>query len=250
MRRRRIAVLFGVQVIVLSAVSARAVDLVGKDRMFIRFTNVRADQVGILVRLNIVPNHEQPFSWTGKTIYVGRDGEGEKPHLTRFVPPGETTPWIDVGQYMNKQGERSWATYLSPFLCGVMTEPRADGLFILAEVAQGPGTKVVRRLEVRKPELPAQPAQREYPWLLGYSVWNGSGPLLPTLGLLVPAQPDICPRVYTLEEALRAQLEVVRDFPDVGRLPTQIVFKTQDHPEVYRALGYSRPAPGRCPSRK
>ena len=237
--RRRIAVLFGVQVIALSAISARAVELVGKDRIYIRFTNVRPDQAGILVRLNIVPNHEQPFSWTGKTVYVGRDGEGEKPDLARVIPPGETTPWIDVGRYMNKQGERSWATYLSPLLCGVMTEPRADGLFIVAEVAQGPGTKVVRRLEVMKPELPAQPAQREYPWLLGYSVWNGSGPFLPTLGLLVPAQPDICPRVYTLEEALREQLEVVRSFPDVGRLPTQIVFKTQDHPEIYRALGYN-----------
>jgi hypothetical protein len=237
-RPHRVAFL-GVCVIGLGAKPAPAVELLGKDRMFIRFTNTRPDQTKVLIRLNIVPNHDKPFSWTGKTIYVGRDGEAEKPAPSRFVAPGEITPWVDVGRYMNKQGERSWATYLSPLLCGVMTEPQADGLFILAEVAQGPGTKLVRRLEIRKPDLPARPAERKYPWLLGYSVWNGSGPLLPTLGLLVPTQPDLGPRVYTLEEALNHQLEVIRTFPDVGRLPTRIVFKTSDHQEVCRALGYN-----------
>ena len=62
--------------------------------------------------------------------------------------------------------------------------------------------------------------------------------MLPTLGLLVPTHPDIVPRVYTLEEALRAQLDVIEEFPDVGRLPTQFVFKTRDHPEITEALGY------------
>jgi hypothetical protein len=239
MNRPHMVVCLGVLGIGLGATPAPAVELLGKDRMFIRFTNTRPDQAKVLIRLNIVPNHEKPFSWTGKTIYVGRDGEAEKPHPSRFLAPGETSPWVDVGQYMNKQGERSWATYLSPLLCAVMTEPQADGLFILAEVAQGPGTRVIRRLEVRKPDLPGRPAERKYPWLLGYSVWNGSRPFLPTLGLLVPTQPDLGPRIYTLEEALNSQLEVIRGFPDVGRLPTQIVFKTVDQPEVYRALGYN-----------
>ena len=236
---RRLAAFLGVVLLLTAAPAAFAGELLGKDRMYLRFTNLRSDQVKILIRLNIVPNDSKPFTWTGKTIYVGRDGEGERPDASRYFAAGETTPWVDVGQYMSKQGTRSWATYLSPLLCGVLSEPRADGLFLAAEIAQGRGTRVIRRLEVKKPDLPGVTEKRQYPWVLGYSVWNHARPFLPTLGLLVPTQPDICPRVYTLEEALEHQLEVIKKFPDTGRLPKQIVFKTCDHPEVSRALGYN-----------
>ena len=225
---------------------ARAVDTLGKDRIFIRFTNIRLDAVKMLVRVNVVPNHdklippgeEKPLGWAGKTVYVGRDGIGNTTDAARYLASGESSPWVDVGQYMNKQGTRSWSTYLSPVLCGVLTEPQADGLYLVAEVAQGPGTGVIRRVEVKKPELPARSPDRVYPWLLGYATWNGNPPFIPTLGLLVPVQPDLVPRVYTLEEALRDQLDVIAEFPDVGRIPTQFVFKTSDHPEVKQALGY------------
>ena len=228
----------GAIVLLALAPSARA-QLLGEDRIFVRFANTRQDQAKLLIRLNIVPNHNKPFGWSGKTIYIGHDGEGETSDPTRFLAPGETTPWVDVGRYMHAQGTRSWATYLSTVLCGVLTDPATDGLFLMAEVAQGPGTRVLRRLEVAKPELPARPESREYPWLLGYGTWNGAGPFLPTLGLMVPTQPDIVPRIYTLEEALRAQLDVIEEFPDVGRLPEQIVFKTSNQPEVKNALGYN-----------
>ena len=142
---------------------------------------------------------------------------------------------MDVGQYMNKQGTRSWATYLSPLLCGVLTEPRSAGLFLLAEVAEGRGTRVVRRVEVKRADLPGTSQERQFPWILGYSVWNGSGPYLPTLGLLVPTQPDLGPRLHVRRGGSGQQLEVIGAFPDVGRLPKQIVFKTSDHPEIVRA---------------
>jgi len=216
-----------------------AAELLGKDRIFLRVTNTRPDKSAIIVRLNIVPNHDQPFTWTGKVLYIGKDGEGEKPDAARYLAPGERSPWVDVGQYMTKQGTRSWATYLSTLLLGVDTTPAADGLYLAAEVAQGPGTGILRRVEVAKPELPNHPTGRVYPWLLGYGTWNGYTPFLPTMGLLVPTQPDINPRVYTLEEALQDQLAVIEKFPAVGRAPTQIVFKTADHPEIMRALGYN-----------
>ena len=225
--------------LILSTGTAQCVELVGKDRIFIRFTNIRPDNSRILIRLGIVPNHNEPFSWDGKTVYVGNDGEGEKPEKKQYISPGQASPWVDVGQYMNLQGTRSWDTYLSPLLCGVMTDPQADGLYLLAEVAQGPGTRVVRRLEVKKPDLPAAADQREYPWLLGYGCWNNRKPILPTLGLLVPAKPDILPRIYTLEEAMRWQLDVLEDFPDVGRTPTLFSFRTHGRPEILNALGYN-----------
>jgi len=228
-----------VALLVLSVRVAHGVELVGKDKIFIRFTNIRPGDSRILVRLNIVPNHNQPFSWNGKTVYIGNDGEGEKTEEERYLSSGQASPWVDVGQYMNLQGTRSWDTYLSPLLCGVMIDPQADGLYLLAEVAQGRGTRIVRRLEIKKPELPAVAEQREYPWLLGYGCWNGSRPFLPTLGLLVPSNPDILPRIYTLEEAMRWQLDVIEEFPDVGRQPTLFSFRTNGRPEVLGAFGYN-----------
>lgn len=214
-------------------------ELLGKDRIFVRVTNTRPDKAKVIVRLNIVPNTDQPFTWVGKYFFIGKDGEGEKPEAPRFLAPGESSPWVDVGQYMTKMGTRSYATYLSTLLFGVQTEPAADGLYLLVEVATGRGNGVLRSVAVRKPELPARPTAHLYPWLLGYGTWNVYPPVLPTLGLLVPTQPDINPRVYTLEEALQDQLTVIEKFPDTGRLPGQIVFKTSDHPEVMRALGYN-----------
>jgi hypothetical protein len=227
---------------------ARAVDPLGKEKIFIRFTNTRLDAVKVLVRVNVVPNHnklilpgeENPLGWAGKTVYVGAEGiDAAGVKSERHLAPGETSPWVDVGQYMNRQGTRSYATYLSPVLCGVLTAPQADGLYLLAEVAQGPGTRVVRRVEVKKPELAANSTERKYPWMLGYATWNRSRPYLPTLGLLVPVDPDINPRVYTLEEALIDQLDAIAEFPDAGRVPTQFVFKTRDNSEVKQALGYN-----------
>ena len=211
--------------------------LVGKDKVFIRFTNIRPDRAAALVRLHVVPNDEQPFGWDGKTVYVGKDGEGGIDEH-RYLAPGESSEWVDVGQYMNLEGARSWSTYLSPVLCGVMTLPKSEGLHLLIEVSQGRATRVIRRLEVRKPGLPAESPNRDYPWILGHGVWN-HGPYLPTVGLLVPSQPDIQPRVYTLEEAMKWQLDVISVFPDVGRPPTQFVFTANGNPAVLHALGYN-----------
>jgi len=240
---RRLSVLVAVStVLVLEASHVWAAALLGEDKMFIRFTNTRPDDARILIRLNIVPNHNKPFGWSGKTIYVGRDGEGAN-DKRRYLAVGEASPWVDVGQYMTIQGTRSWDSYLCPLLCGVMTDPRADGLYVLAELARGPGTGVIRRLQIDKPELEAESQERVYPWHLGYGVWNHGRPFLPTVGLLVPTRPEISPRVYTLAEALRWQLEVIEAFPDAGRLPTQFGFRTHGRPEIRQALGYNGYAP-------
>jgi hypothetical protein len=233
---------FMVGILLLPALAARetrAVELVGAGKIFIRFTNTRPDIAGMLVRLNVVPNHEKPFGWSGKTIYVGPDGASETPGR-RYLAARQTSPWIDVGQYMSLEGERSWAaTYLSPLLCGIMTEPKSKGMHVLVEVAQGPGTQVIRRLEISKPDLPAESKDRDYPWMLGCAVWNGSGPVLPTVGLLVPSRPDLSARIYTLEEALNWQLDVIDEFPRWGRQPDRIVFTTRGRPRILEALGYN-----------
>lgn len=229
---RKVAVL--TVVLALCPASLFGQRLLGKDKMFVRFTNIRPDAAKVMVRLHVHPNHHKPFGWGGKTIYVGHDGEGG-PDGSGYLSVGQASPWVDVGQYMNRQGTRSWETYLSPLLCGVMTSPQSDGLYLLTEVAEGRGTRVIRRLEIRKPELPAKGT--DYPWHLGYGTWLG-GPKLPTVGLLVPARPDLGPRVYTLAEALNWQLEAIKGFPDVGRVPSRFVFKTRAQRPIFDALGY------------
>ncbi|HPA05133.1 MAG TPA: beta-galactosidase trimerization domain-containing protein [Candidatus Hydrogenedentes bacterium] len=217
---------------------AEETQLVGPGRLFIRFTNTRPDQSAAVVRLHVVPNSDEPFGWGGVTVYAGTDGVGEKPDVPP-LEPGASSPWLDVGQYMNLQGARSWDTYLSPLLCGVQTFPPAPGLFLVAEIAEGPGMGIIRRIEVRKPDLVPEAPERDYPWHLGYSVWNHGKPILPTLGLLVPSRPEVSPRVYTLEEILNWQLDVIEAFPDVGRLPGRIVYRTHGQKSILDALGYN-----------
>ena len=104
-----------------------AIPTLGKDKIYIRFTNCRPDAAAIMVRLNVVPNHyalippdeTKELNWSGKTVYVGRDGAGADMDAARYLKPGETSPWVDVGQYMNPMGTRSYQTYLSPVLCAV-----------------------------------------------------------------------------------------------------------------------------------
>jgi hypothetical protein len=123
-------------------------------------------------------------------------------------------------------------------MLGVATSGDKPGLHLLAEIAQGPGHRVIRRLDVHKPELKPGGNERQYPWLLGYSTWNHRKPLLPTLGLLIPTHPEIAARIYTFEEALQWQLDFIGEFPGIGRVPTQFVIKTRCQPELFKALGY------------
>ncbi|HOF40329.1 MAG TPA: beta-galactosidase trimerization domain-containing protein [Candidatus Hydrogenedentes bacterium] len=234
----KILVLVVTAIMVAGAVSAEDSSLVGPGKIFVRFTNTRPDQSAVVVRLHVVPNNDEPFGWGGVTRYVGAEEAEEKPGVPPLAP-GASTPWLDVGQYMNLQGARSWDTYLSPILCGVQTLPPAPGLYLVAEIAEGPGMNIMRRIEIRKPELAPEVPERDYPWYLGYGVWNHGKPILPTLGLLVPSRPEISPRVYTLEEALNWQLDLIKDFPDTGRLPEKLVFRTHGQKAILDALSYN-----------
>ena len=212
--------------------------VVGEGKIFVRFSNLRGDDGEILVRVHVVPNSNKPFGWGGWTVYVG-DEEGERKGFEgKWLGPGERSEWVDIGRGMSLRGTRSPDTYLAPVLCGVETSGDKGGLHLLAEVAEGRGQRIIRRVEVHKDEL-QEGKEREYPWILGYSVWNGGRPFLPTLGLLVPSRPEIASRVYTLEEALEWQLDFIEEFPKIGRLPTQFVFVTRGRPGILSALGYN-----------
>jgi len=223
--------------------SACGQQTVGKDKVFLRITNLRSDQSRILIRINPVPNHDMLLgpksNWNGKIFFAGRVGESDdKVPAADWLAPRESTPWIDIGRYMNQQGTRSPVIYLSSVLCGIMTSPQADGIDVLAEVATGAGAGVLRRMEIHRPDVKAR-GEWSYPWNLGCGVWNsGGGPVMPTLGLMIPTRPDLTGRVYTLDEALRAQLEEIANMPESGRVPEQFVFVARGRPEVLKGLGY------------
>ena len=211
--------------------------LVGDGKCFIRFTNLRDDDAKILVRVHVVPNNDKPFGWRGWTTYIGSE-EGENLPADKWLAPGSQSPWLDIGRGMSRRGALSPETYLSPVLCGVFTTDQKPGLHLLAEVAAGKGQNIIRRIEIHKPEL-KQSDTRSYPWVLGYMVWNHAGPILPTLGLLIPTRLDLATRVFTLEEELKWKLDFIEDFPEIGRKPTRFVFKAQEEPQIYNALGYN-----------
>jgi hypothetical protein len=216
--------------------------LVGPDKIFIRFTNTRPDESPVMVRINVVPNHERPFGWAGRTVYVDADGEHDKANeADNWLNAGQTSPWIDIGPSMNRIGARSPETYQAPTLCGVFNKAKANGLFITAEVAINDGgeKRITRKIEISKPDIEYdERGERIYPWRLGFETWNGHRPFLPTLGLLIPTQPQHGEAVMTLQEMDDWQVKFVREFPDVGRQPEQFMFTTHGRPEVIKALGY------------
>jgi hypothetical protein len=212
--------------------------LVGKGKIFIRFTNLREDDAKILIRIHVVPNSNKPFGWSGWTTYVGCEEGAHNTLGDKWLPSGRQSPWVDIGRGMNLRGTRSPDTYLSPVLCGVETSDNKPGLHLMAEVAGGQEQRIVRRVEVHKPDL-RPTKERSYPWVLGFGVWNGQKPFLPTLGLLIPTRPEIASRIYTLEEALQWQLDFIDEFPKIGRKPTQFVFRTRGQPQILEALEYN-----------
>jgi len=224
--------------IFLMANRALTQQLVGEKKIFIRFTNLREDDAKILIRIHVVPNSDKPFGWSGWTTYVGCEEGAHNTLGDKWLPRGRQSPWVDIGRGMNLRGTRSPDTYLSPVLCGVETSDNKPGLHLLAEVAEGREQRIIRRVEVHKPDL-RPTTERGYPWILGFGVWNGQKPFLPTLGLLIPSRPEIASRIYTLQEALQWQLDFIDEFPKIGRKPTQFVFRTRGQPQILEALGYN-----------
>lgn len=236
---------FAVAAFFLSAAVVSGAELVGPDKVFVRFTSTRPDESRLVVRVNIVPNDQEPFDWKGKTLYLAADGEHARSDipLDQWLRPGQSSPWVDLGRYMTLRGARSSENYLSPVLCGVLTSPPVDGLHLTAEVARGRTLAVIRRIEIDKPEIKHE-GPREYPWRLGFGTWNLEPPFLPTLGLLIPTRENRPQQVHTLQEALDWQLGVIQGFTQFGRLPTQIVFRTTGRPQILQALGYNDYPPG------
>lgn len=75
-------------------------------RVFVRFTSTRPDESRLVVRVNIVPNDQEPFDWKGKTLYLAAGREHARSDIPRdqWLRSGESSPWIDLGRYMTSRG--------------------------------------------------------------------------------------------------------------------------------------------------
>jgi len=229
---------------VLSGPQAFGAEVVGEGKFFLRFTNSRPDEARILIRVVLIYNDDRPLKvgWHSPAYRVGRDGlETAKVPVERWLKPGESSPWVDIGQYMVDRGSRSPENYLAPVLCAVRTEGEADGLHMMTEVAQGRGMGVMRRINTNRPDLEGWNADKrdDYPWRLGWGIWQSRGPYLPTVGLLIPTRPEHGSRVYTLAEALDWHLDYIEDFPGFGRKPAKLIFTTRGRRAIKAALGYN-----------
>ena len=76
---------------------APANTLLGADKIYLRFTNTREDATAISIRLNVVPNHHRPFTWAGKTVYIGHAGAQDTAKEVTWMASGQRSPWIDIG---------------------------------------------------------------------------------------------------------------------------------------------------------
>ena len=109
-----------VLLLLVAASTSPAQKLVGEGKIFVRLTNLRPDDAAILVRVNITPNHNKPFGWRGWVTLVGQiEDPHEVKHADKWLRPGASSPWVDLGKSMTLRGTRSPDTYLSPGLFGV-----------------------------------------------------------------------------------------------------------------------------------
>ncbi|MCD6507845.1 hypothetical protein J7M22_14655 [Candidatus Poribacteria bacterium] len=180
---------------------------------YLRITNPPGTGHKLCVRVYFNPNRPP---WWGDVLYLARDGEyGEPPPKGRWINPGERSDWVDLGPHMSRSPLFSGSPcYLSPVFLGAMTAPSSDVLHIIVEIARGEDKRLARRIEIQDP----------HPTFIGYSTWLGRPPKLPTLGLLIPVDPSISERVYTLEEAAEQQLKWIESYGEHPGMPEKIHF--------------------------
>ena len=131
----------------------------------------------ILIRLNIVPNDDQPFSWTGRrTSAAAARKSTQSGGLS-----GEMREYpVDGRRPVHEQARRA---ELGRRRCSAASSrSHVAGLFLLAEVAEGHGTRVVRRVEVKRADLSSWIWATAYgtvaPICRRWSCWYQRGPRL------------------------------------------------------------------------
>lgn len=195
--------------------SSRALDFptLGPGVWSLRVTNPQGSGAKIYVRAYFNPNRPP---WWSDTVYIGANGEGQEiPSEDLWLAEGQSSPWVDIGPHMSKSPLFAASpNYLSPVYLGVASSPEQQNLRLVAELALGTDHKLVRRIEVNE----ARPAR------LGYHVWIGREPLLPTLALLVPVDPQKSQTILTFEEAAAQQLEWIRSYGPPPKQPQHILF--------------------------
>lgn len=208
---------------------------------FLRISNPSNASAKLCVRVYFNPNRTP---WWGDTVYLARGGEQlEIPAVDQWLAPGESSDWIDLGPHISSSPTFGGSpNYLSSVFLGAMYEPAGEYLRLAAEVARGPEKRLVRRLEIGETR----------PTKLGHSTWLGSHPL-PTLGLLIPVDPDRDERIWTLEEAAQQQLEWIASYGPTPKPPRHILFICHQaqvafrnptrlqalNTEILRRLGYN-----------
>ncbi|MEA3401805.1 MAG: hypothetical protein U9R79_11245 [Armatimonadota bacterium] len=209
MRAATVILMIATATSVLSA--ADDYERLAPDVWSLRITNP-ADR-RLCVRAYFNPNRPP---WYGDTIYVGRGrASDEQPERSQWLGPGESSPWVDIGPHMSKRPLFGGSpNYLSTVFLGAMSEPERPNLRLQVEVARGSEHRVVRTVLVSEPN----------PTLIGCRTWLGTPPKLPTLGLMIPVDPERSERVWTLEEAARQQLEWIDSFGPRPQQPRYIWF--------------------------
>lgn len=209
---------------------------------FLRITNPSGSGTKLCARVYFNPNLDP---WYGDTLYIAAGPErAAAPPSTEWLQPGQSSEWVDIGRHMSRrptfEGSRD---YLAPVFIGALTQPERTGLMLQVEIARGPDRRLVRRIVAEDP----------HPTLIGYQTWLGSGPKLPTLGLLIPASAQSRERLWTLEEAAQQQLAWIASYGPTPRAPRHMWFIAHQalvnfrnptrleraQTEILRRLGYS-----------
>ncbi len=162
-----------------------------------KITNPTDSGSDIAVRVYFNPNKDP---WAGDMFYLGRDGISKtQPNPDKYLRPGESTDWIDIGEYMSSKPTFYHSTddYLSSVFMGVIGASANTPLRLKIELSRTPEQQMSRTIDFNESR----------PTSIGYSTWFGGGPKLPTVGLMIPVSNASKYGVITLEEAAQQQLK-------------------------------------------
>lgn len=175
--------------LVAAALLAGAREMLPPGTWFLRVTNPAGAPARLCVRAYVNTVDQNPV---GDTLYLAREATSDLPPAERWLAPGESSAWVDIGTHLPRRITTD--ADLRPLLLGALTAPPQASLRLRVDLAGGPDKRPARTFDVTDSR----------PSLMGHRSWLTTGPNLPTLGLLMPA--DAMGRIYTFEEAARQQL--------------------------------------------
>jgi len=165
--------------------------LQAQGRLFLKITN-KADKPACFM-VPYTSLNRRPWGGPGWIMAKSGARAGAEVVPDDYLAPGEATPWMDIGQYLD-------ATHQTTTPVNAKYADGGQGMNAALEFSSTPGEAgLLRQIEYSHPEKTR-------------------------LDLTIPSNAPYDTDIYTLDEAMEKVWDQVKQFPEKGKIPSKIVF--------------------------